>query len=181
MCTIVLQYTVLYLRVRSFAIQFNAELQLYTLQLYTLQLNCKVECERDTLDNHIYYVLCIQYIQYSWYNTMYHCILYCWEAYHHRQSAGGLGARLSPPQNHKILPAVLWEKDVPSKYFPDTWRIRKVIGFDKKFCTSDNQFFIKFWLLTFSTMEILNPKVGTVPRKFEKYFWLTNRLTQFLP
>ena len=62
-----------------------------------------------------------------------------------------------------------------------TWRIRKVIGFDKNFCTSDNQFFIKFWLLTFSTMEILNLKVGTVPRKFEKYLWLTNRLAQFLP
>ena len=41
----------------------------------------------------------------------------------------------------------------------------------KNFCTSDNQFLIKFWLLTFSTMEILNPKVGTVPRYFEKYFW----------
>ena len=62
-----------------------------------------------------------------------------------------------------------------------TWRIRKVMRFDKKFCTSDNQFFIKFWILTFSTMEILNPKVGTMPRKFEKYLWLTNRLAQFLP
>ena len=66
-------------------------------------------------------------------------------------------------------------------YIVYTWRIRKVIGFDKKFCTSDNQFFIKFWLLTFATMEILNPKVGTVPRKFEKYLWLTNRLAHCLP
>ena len=36
------------------------------------------------------------------------------------------------------------------------------------FCTSDYQFLIKFWLLTFSTMEILNPKVGTVPKKIRE-------------
>ena len=42
----------------------------------------------------------------------------------------------------------------------------------KNCCTSDNQFFVKFWLPPFSTMRILNPKVGTVPRKFEKSFGL---------
>ena len=66
-------------------------------------------------------------------------------------------------------------------YSHSTWRIQKVLTFKKIFCTCDNQFFIKCCLLTFSTMEILNPKVGTVPRKFEKYLWLTNRLAQFLP
>ena len=50
----------------------------------------------------------------------------------------------------------------------------KSIRILKNFCTSDKQFFIKFWLPTFSTMRILNPKVGTVPRKFE-YLWTTNR------
>ena len=45
--------------------------------------------------------------------------------------------------------------------------------------TSDNLFLIKFWLLTFSTMEILNPKVGTMQKKFEKYLWLTHRPAHF--
>ena len=46
----------------------------------------------------------------------------------------------------------------------------KSIRIFKKFCTSDNQFFLKFWLPPFSTMRILIPKVGTVPRKCEKSF-----------
>ena len=49
------------------------------------------------------------------------------------------------------------------------------------FRTCDNLFLIKFWLLTSSTMEILNPKVGTVPKNFEKYLWSTNRLAHFSP
>ena len=51
----------------------------------------------------------------------------------------------------------------------------KSIRIFKNFCSSDNQFFLKFWLPPFSTMRILNPKVGTAPRKFEKSFWTTNR------
>ena len=51
----------------------------------------------------------------------------------------------------------------------------KSIRILKNFCSSDNQFFLKFWLPPFSTMRILNPKVGTAPRKFEKSFWTTNR------
>ena len=62
---------------------------------------------------------------------------------------------------------------------PHAWAILKIMRFDKKFCTFDIQFLIKFWLLTFSIMEILNPKVGTVPRKFEKYLWSTNRPAHF--
>ena len=38
----------------------------------------------------------------------------------------------------------------------------------KNFRTSDNQMFKKFWLSPFATTMILNPKVDTVPRKFEK-------------
>ena len=55
----------------------------------------------------------------------------------------------------------------------------KSIRILKNFCTSDNQFFVKFWLPPFSTMGILNLKVGTVPRKFEKSFWTTNRPRHF--
>ena len=56
----------------------------------------------------------------------------------------------------------------------------KSIRILKKFCTSDNQFLLKFWLPPFSTMRNLNPKVGTVPRKFEKSFWTTNRPRHFV-
>ena len=49
----------------------------------------------------------------------------------------------------------------------------------KKFCTSDQQILIQFWLPPFSTMRCLNLKVGTVPRKFEKFFWTTNRPRHF--
>ena len=56
----------------------------------------------------------------------------------------------------------------------------KSIRIIKKICTFDNQFLLKFWLPPFSTMRILNPKVGTVPRKFEKYLWTTNRPRHFL-
>ena len=41
----------------------------------------------------------------------------------------------------------------------------KIYEIRLNFRTSDNQFLIKFWLLTFSTMEILNPKVRTVPKE----------------
>ena len=40
--------------------------------------------------------------------------------------------------------------------------------------TSDNQLSEIFWLPTCSTILILNPKVGTVPRKCEKYLCTTN-------
>ena len=56
----------------------------------------------------------------------------------------------------------------------------KSIRILKIFCTSDNQFLLKFWLHPFSTIRILNSKVGTVPRKFEKSFWTTNRPRHFL-
>ena len=46
----------------------------------------------------------------------------------------------------------------------------KINEIQLNFCTSDNQFLIKFWLLTFSTMEILNPEVGTVPKKIREVF-----------
>ena len=36
----------------------------------------------------------------------------------------------------------------------------------ENFRTSDNRTFMKLWLPPFSTMRILNPKVGTMPRKF---------------
>ena len=49
----------------------------------------------------------------------------------------------------------------------------------KFFCTSDNQFVLKVCLQPFSTMRILNPKVGTVPRKFEKYLWTTRHFGFF--
>ena len=39
----------------------------------------------------------------------------------------------------------------------------------QKFCT-DNQFQIKFWLPTCSTMRILNLKVGTMPSKIREVF-----------
>ena len=47
----------------------------------------------------------------------------------------------------------------------------------KFFRISDNQFLIKFWLLMFSIIEILNPKVGTVQRKYEMFLWPKNRLS----
>ena len=50
----------------------------------------------------------------------------------------------------------------------------------KNFCTSNNQLFIKFWLPPFLTMTILNPKVGTVPKQFEKYLWPTNHTRHLL-
>ena len=40
----------------------------------------------------------------------------------------------------------------------------------QKYCTFDNQFVIEFWYVTYSTIEILNSKVCTVPTKFEKFF-----------
>ena len=46
---------------------------------------------------------------------------------------------------------------------------------DQNFCTSDNQNFMKICLPPFETMLILNPKAGTMPRKFEKCFRSTNR------
>ena len=74
-----------------------------------------------------------------------------------------------------------WPIKIISYLYECTWAIQKLTRFDKNFPTSDNQFLIKFWLLTFSTMEILNPTVGTVPRKFEKYLWPTNRPAHFIP
>ena len=52
--------------------------------------------------------------------------------------------------------------------------------FYKNYPTSDNQWFIKFRLQSLSTMEILNPKVGTVPKQIEKFIWPTNRPTHSL-
>ena len=63
----------------------------------------------------------------------------------------------------------------------DTWVILKVMRFNKIFVLPTIQFLIKFWLMTFATMEILNLQVGTVPRKFDKYLWSTNRLAHFYP
>ena len=36
---------------------------------------------------------------------------------------------------------------------------------------------LKFWLPMFSMMLIQNPKIGTVPKKFEKCWWTTNHPT----
>ena len=46
----------------------------------------------------------------------------------------------------------------------------KINKFDKNFRTFDNQYLMKFWLLSLSTMEIQNPKVGTVPKKIREDF-----------
>ena len=41
---------------------------------------------------------------------------------------------------------------------------------DQNFCTSDYQNFMKICLSPFETMLILNPKVGTMPRKLRSVF-----------
>ena len=52
---------------------------------------------------------------------------------------------------------------------------------DQNFRTSYNQNFMKICSPPFETMLILNPKVGTMPRKFEKCFRSTNRPAQSSP
>ena len=64
---------------------------------------------------------------------------------------------------------LLYAYNIQLNTLTSTWAIQKLTRFDKKFRSSDNQYLIKFWLLTFSTMEILNPKVGTVPKNFVAY------------
>ena len=46
----------------------------------------------------------------------------------------------------------------------------KIMRFDKKISYFRQSVLNKIWILTFSTMEILNPKVGTVPKKIREIF-----------
>ena len=60
-----------------------------------------------------------------------------------------------------VFPFEYWKLFIiKSGEYEYTWAVVKIHTFD-------NQFLIKFWLPTFLTIEILNPKVDTVPRKFE--------------
>ena len=65
-----------------------------------------------------------------------------------------------------------------SRTIRNIWVVYKVHGI-AKFSYFRQSDVYETWLPPFSTTRIINPKVGTVPRKFEKYIRSTNRPAHF--